>query len=180
MSGLIARVGRSRPRVPVEIADAVEKWARRYGRHARVVFIEHTDPPIPQVRITPMHDDPIRAADIPPEEKEEAIELMEWDEEKGSYVPKDLHELGAQGVIRFLNKGNTFASGEFDSLEEASEEARKSRERAAKKAYRDGKEDARAVGRAVKNQLLDIPKHRTGIDLSEGTSPEAPSETEGD
>lgn len=171
------------PRVPVEIADAVEKWARKYGRHARVTYIDHVEPPIPQVRITPAPGDPlaekVQTGELPPEAAEETVELMHQKRGEPGYTPYRLEELGVSGVLRILNRGNTWSGrGEFDSPVEASEEAREQNQRARKEAYREGLDETIQAGRSVRRQAFGIPLKEVGIDL-EGASLEAPSEPEG-
>lgn len=178
------RVRGHRPHVPVEIADVVEKWARKYGRHARITFIEAVEPPIPQVRITPRANDPVaekvQTGELPPEAAEETVELMRPDPEGGGYTPYRLEELGASGVLRILQKTNTWSGrGEFDSLEEAGEEARKRNQQNRRDAYEDGKDETLAAGRSVRRQALGIPLKEVGIDL-EGAPQDVPPEPEGD
>lgn len=113
---------RGTPTVPVEIRDAVEQWARTCGRHADIVFVPHTRPPIPQVRIELLpHDPRLRAwqegdAD---EKPVETVELVEWNDEKKCYVGMNLTDLGAGGVVELLERGNTWSGrGEFSSIQE--------------------------------------------------------------
>ncbi len=108
--------------MPVEIADAVENWARKWGRHATIGWLP-TTPPIPQVRLTLKPDDGrlslYREGRIA-EEPVETVELVEWDEAQGCYVGLNLMELGAGGVVEILDRGNSWSGrGEYGSLQEA-------------------------------------------------------------
>lgn len=133
---MILDVGRSaHPRVPVEIADAVELWARQFGRHATIAWVP-TSPPTPQVRISLKASDPMRQmADLfQGEEPAETVELVKWDEKRGCYAPVSLDDLGVTGVLEILERGNTWSGrGEFSSHEEAlkaqAEEIQRSNER---------------------------------------------------
>lgn len=123
---------RGLPQVPYEIRDAVEEWARGCGRHADIVYVPYTDPPIPQVRIElKPNDKRLKAwqegdAD---EKPVETVELVEYDEEKKCYVGLDLHQLGPSGVVEFLERGNMWSGrGEFNSLQEAVYAARQRKE----------------------------------------------------
>lgn len=130
--GIVVSGGRrAAPSVPVEIRDAVEKWARSVGRHADIVFITFTDPPTPQVRIELLpHDPRLRAwqegkAD---EKPVETVELVEWDAEKKRYVGMNLMDLGADGVVELLQRGNTWSGrGEYLSIQEGVVAARRQR-----------------------------------------------------
>lgn len=119
---IIPGARRGAPSVPVEIRDAVEQWARSCGRHADIVYIPFTNPPIPQVRIELLpHDPRLKAwqegdAD---EKPVESVELVEWNDEKKCYVGMNLTDLGAGGVVELLERGNTWTGrGEFDSIQE--------------------------------------------------------------
>lgn len=180
MGGLIlpGRTGRERaakPTVPAEIADAVEQWARRWGRHARIDHVTYTSPPTPQVRISPKHGDPnlklVQDGKIPPEEAEEVVHLWEWDEEKRCYVGVPLSSLGVQGVLRWLNRGNTWSgSGEYDSLQEALTDQREKKRREQKKLRRELKEDVRRIAQEVGRHMLGVPTIQ-GTDFNEDEAP---------
>ena len=158
--------------VPVEIADAVELWARGCGRHATITYITVVDPPIAQVRITLRPDDGRLDAwrkGLVDEEPIEAIELVEWDEKHTRYVPLNLTELGASGVTALLERGNLWSGrGEFDSLQQAivavRERAKVERER--ERLWRRGESLARLEEKS--RHHLDIPQV-PGADLHEGT-----------
>lgn len=123
---------RDGPTVPVEIRDAVEKWARSWGRHADVVYITVTSPPTPQVRIELKPDDPRlrpwQEGDAD-EKPVETVELVEWDDQKKRFVGINLMDLGADGVVEILERGNTWSGrGEYDSLQEGIVAARREKE----------------------------------------------------
>lgn len=170
--GLAVPTRGSSPGVPPDIHEAVELWARKYGRHGRVVRIDHFEPPLYQVRLTPRSGDPrkkqVQEGLIPKEEAEETVELHYWDEEKRKYVPYRLEELGASGVRRILEKGNTWSGrGEFDSVEEAVEHTQREREKAQRKLHKDRKDDIKhAASGVTRRRVLDVPAIRAGMDLS--------------
>lgn len=167
----IITVGDTSPRVPVEIQDAVEKWARRWGRHGRVVYIDHFDPPWPQVRLTPVSDDPqmerVQKGKLPIEEAEETVELIEWDPKAEAYRPIPLEQLGASGVVRLLQKGNTWSGrGEYDSLQEAVVAAREEQKREQEQFEEDLKDAVKESARGSRRRVLDLPFMRMPKDVA--------------
>ena len=167
MSGLIlpGETGRRRaaePTVPVEIADAVERWAREWGRHARITHLMHTDPPTPQVRLSPRYGDPdlklVSEGKMPAEEAEEVVHLWEYDPEKG-YVGVPLAELGVRGVVEWLQRGNTESgSGEFDSLQDALDHVREQQKRETRKLKQELRDDVRRLAGEVGPHMRGVPQ----------------------
>lgn len=162
----------SSARVPPDIHEAVELWAREHGRHGRVVLIDHFDPPLPQVRLTPPPGDPrkkqVQEGEISREDAEETVELHYWDEDKMQYVPYRLEELGVSGVMRILNRGNTWSGrGEFDSVEDAVDHAQEERKEAQKKLHEDRKDDLKHAARGpTRRRIMGLPAARVAEDLS--------------
>ena len=112
----------------MEIADAVELWARRSGRHATIGWVP-TDPPTPQVRITLKPDDGRLEAyrqGLVSEEPVETVELVDWEEGSLQSTPLNLGDLGVSGVMEILEKGDTWSGrGEYDSLQQGVTAARR-------------------------------------------------------
>lgn len=173
---MIATVGGARQerRAPHEFSDAVELHFRKSGRHANIVWI-----PEPvcqwQIRITLRPDDPVLAAWRAGELEEEPVETVEitfYDEEAGLYVGRELDELGVSGLTEMLEKGDMWSGqGRFGSIQDALtwqvENQRNTQERL-RNAMRD---EAMAVGRAVRKRVTGEPILPVGIDLSTTTSP---------
>jgi hypothetical protein len=165
---------------PVEIADAVETWARQYGRHATLRFVPHMQPPCWSVNLTLKPDDPAlrrwqegAASELPTE----GVLLLEWDagageiqpatgEPAGAYRAVSLEEYGADGVVALLERGNTWSGrGEFASMQEAVTAAA-SRSREEKNRRRaQMRQWARDLAADQRRQILQIPLVPVGIAL---------------
>lgn len=165
--------------IPVEIADAVELWAREQGRHGTVAWVRIPgQAPVPQVRLTLKPDDPRLKAwqtgattlngagervPLYDEEPVETIELVEWDEEQRTYVPMDLMTLGAGGVRTLLERGNMWSGcGEFDSLQEAIVEARRRQKAETERVRQAARKEAQA--RASEDSRRYLGRGRTRND----------------
>jgi hypothetical protein len=123
------RVGRPVP--PVEIADAVERWARQWGRHARLEWNANTR--CFCIHFTRKGDDPVLAAVQAGRRGEvtESVMLHEWKKDGrahpfipgqkvGGFVPMDLEQYGVEGIVRMLDKSNMWSGrGEFSSPQDA-------------------------------------------------------------
>lgn len=97
------------PSIPVDIADAVEVWARGRGRHARMEWHPVLNCPV-------IHFTSRQNAD----ETSESLMLNEWDAEKGHHVPLNLGDYGASGIINLLERADTHSGrGEFKTLADA-------------------------------------------------------------
>ena len=114
---LFRRTGRRTP--PVEYADAVEKWARSKGRHAKLVWDARCGNW--QVHIELTGNDPRLQLETPTE----VVELLKpgfLDTPTGRKVPGlvgvELDELGVQGIIDHLNETN-LETGRFRSPQDA-------------------------------------------------------------
>lgn len=159
------------PVVSVDVRDAVETWARGIGRHAAIVYVPHTDPPIPQVRIELKSDDGRLEAWRRGESEEkpvETVELVEWDAERKCYVGLDLGQLGASGVVEYLERGNMWTGrGEFTSLQEAVVSARERHETTIERMKRwiKGEVIARAEDRAYGDRSV-APMFSVGANLT--------------
>ncbi|GEM_PF-2729007 len=174
--GVIATMGGARRRrAPLEFQDAVELHFRKSGRHANIVWI-----PEPvcqwQIRITLRSDDPVLAAWKSGELDEEPVETVEvtyYDDGLGLYVGYELDELGVSGLTEMLEKGDTWSGqGRFGSIQDALtwqvRNQRDTQERL-RNAMRD---EAMAVGRAVRKRVTGEPVLPVGIDLSSTSPPD--------
>lgn len=168
------------PTPPAAVADAVELWARQYGRHATMKYVPLASPPCWSVNLSLKPDDPAlrpwqegRASHKPTE----GVLLIEWDAEagevspitgqrSGAYRPVDLEEYGPTGVVELLEKGNTWSGrGEFGSLAEAVVvAATRSREEREKIKARQ-RQWARDYAGDVRRQYLKIPFLPVGVAL---------------
>lgn len=176
MSNLVVpgKEGRKRaqqPPVPPEISEAVELWAREWGRHARITHLMITDPPTPQIHLSPKPNDPrrkkVQEGEWAPEEAEETVHLWEYEgtAPEGSYVGIPLRSLGVRGVLRWLERGNTWSErGEVDSLQEGVDRERKRRKRAEKQVEDSDLDDVEHIAKRVKRQITDTPLIQPGID----------------
>lgn len=168
---LIGSAGRI---APVEYRDAVELYAREFGRHADIVWI----PEIRtwQVRFTLMPDDPLGG--LEGEERFETVELVRpgtrphprTGQPMPYMAPIELEELGVSGLLEYLRKGNTWSGrGEYRSQAEAErkiEEANRERsERRAREARQTAIDRAQEERRLITGQ----PQVPVGIDLTQTT-----------
>lgn len=165
-------------RAPVEVADAVELWARQYGRHATMKFVPEMG--CWSVNLSLKPDDPAMrryqegvATEVPTE----GVLLLEWDatlgevdpltgRKRGAHRAVSLEEYGASGVVALLEKGNTWSGrGEFASLQEAViGAATRNRERA-EKVKESQRQWARDYAGDVRRQVCKIPYVRVGVEL---------------
>lgn len=118
------------PAPPAWFSDAVEKWARGWGRHATTrweprvgCYVSH---------LSRMASDPVLARH--PDNEGEPIY---WHEFKpgirphpvlgtarmiGGFKPMDIEQMGESGVLEYLNKHNAWSgTGEFASLDAAAD-----------------------------------------------------------
>lgn len=172
---------RGEVQAPVEFRDAVEMWARNHGRHADLEFIA----PIAtwQVRLSPMANDPrlelYKQGKVPYEELWECVQLTQpvtaedrakHPNLKGPYRPMNLSEMGVDGLIALLDKGNMWTKrGEFNSIQEALCAARERQVREQEKMRRTLSETVRDIALDVRRRIHEIPFLRVGIDLTPPT-----------
>lgn len=145
-------------RAPYEYNEAVEMWARTYGRHGWVEYNQPLDCWV--IHLTKRPEDPMLKAWKEgtldqPNEPTECVPLHRRDEKSAyGYVP--LHEYGVSGVIEVLNKGNTWSGrGEFkdivDGLKKTREHNDKVREGMKRHAWETGAEMAHGARRTAYN-----------------------------
>lgn len=168
------------PTPPVEIAEAVELWARQYGRHATMKFIPHMQPPCWSVNLSLKPGDPAlkRWQEGKAEhEPTEGVLLLEWDaalgetnphtgRKAGAYRAVNLEEYGPTGVVELLEKGNTWSGrGEYGSLAQAVVAAATRSREAKEKTRAQMRQWSRDLAADQRRQILKVPFHRVGIAL---------------
>lgn len=183
------------PRVPWDIQEEVELYARESGRHARVHFVPgggwfarftlRTSDPRMELYQKGLVEDP-PGEDVwfhvqNPNEQEglHASQLkslrvpicwpvirMENGRCRMPFIPLDILQMGPSGVREFLERGNTWSGrGEHSSHEEALNRARAA-EKASKERLRSSdQEDARKMALDRRRWWFKIPFVPVGIDL---------------
>lgn len=133
VSPLVDAFGRriARPVPPSSIADAVERWARQWGRHGRLEW--HDALKCFVIHFSRRSDDPTLAAVQAGlrAESTESVMLHEWKQNArphpylpGQTVPgwvaMDLEQYGVDGVLAILDRGNLWSGrGEYRTPQEA-------------------------------------------------------------
>jgi hypothetical protein len=108
-------------KIPYEFRDAVELWARQYGRHAKIGYNIFMRCPVVEITLKPedprmraWRDGKLRV------EPTEAVPLHYQPSEGAPYQPMNLDMLGVSGLIEMLEKANTWTGrGEYSSMREA-------------------------------------------------------------
>lgn len=146
---------------PVEIADAVELWARQQGRHGRLFW-----QPVMKcfcIEFTLKPDDPRRKAwqeQTVKLEKEptESVPLNTWDPEKKRHRAWNLEQIGVEGIVQYLDKANMMSGrGEHKDMW-AALQAVEQRNKAAKKNQHDSiGELGREIGWLTYNKFKGNP-----------------------
>lgn len=179
------------PTAPPEFQDAVELWARKSGRHARLTFVPtefqegRTVNGTWLVRIDLRENDPrlsLYQDGKMPEKPTEDVWIHRSNPKEGKikpnthgrreqpFIPISIQQLGVSGLIGFLEKGDTWSGrGKYSSLEDQLQKVRKqNRER--RHAFREQMKLENRMEQAQKRrQVLGIPLVPVGIDLK-GTS----------
>lgn len=154
------------PTPPVDIADAVEAWARSRGAHARIVWVapiacfavKFTLPASAKANLDVQEG---RAA-----EATEMVPLHEWDGEQGQYVALRLEDYGASGIINMLERLDTKSGrGLYDGMQAAIAATRVHNEQVAESARKAADEVAREAADRGRSAMK-IPFFRVGIDLN--------------
>lgn len=162
---------------PPEYRDAVGLWARDHGRGGGdLVYIPAID--CWQVRLNPMPNDPrmemVQKGKIDRSELYETIELMEprspeeiaASDDKSPYRPIRLEDLGIDGVLALLDKGNMWSKrGEFNSLQEAVVAARVRQQKGKEETRRAVREGVKEAFQEVRRVVNKIPFLTVGADL---------------
>lgn len=165
------------PRAPAAIADAVELWARKQGRNSNIHYVPYGGW---FVDLTLKPDDPRMKlfrdgkAEQPPTERvwfhvpnPKAGQRALDGSMEPEFLPIDILQLGAEGCVKHLEKGNTFSGrGEFDSLDEALEYAREKNKEMKRKNRAHHREENRLEQRHKRRWRFGIPVIQAGIDLA--------------
>jgi len=168
-------------RAPLEFTEAAAKWARANGGDAKIVW--YPEPMnVWAVILKYKVGDPRSGS----EEDGEPILLHdwwtkeEWAERKphmarrdarnniraGAY-PYDLHELGVEGMLEFLNKTNILSGrGEYDSAQAAVDHQKEAHETRRERLRLSKQSDAKHRARDLRRSLFKIPFLSVGIELS--------------
>jgi hypothetical protein len=166
----------------VAYAEAVEKWARERGGHAKLKWLP---PPMAcwAVILEYRTSDPRKASknDGEPVLLHDYWTADEWARRApgkarrhkrtnaimaGNYA-YELDELGTEGIIQRLDRGNILSGrGEFRSVEHAGAVADEQHAAFVERARTKAKDEAGARARDKRRSLYRIPFLRVGIDLS--------------
>jgi hypothetical protein len=162
----LGRTGRRTP--PVEFADAVELWARGFGKHAKLEW----SPALRywRVLITLNPNDPRNQLEG---EAHEAVDLLKPGEVTNpvtgrgypGLVPQTLDELGVQGLIDLLNETN-LERGRYRSAEEAFKDQREKRIANEDRLRRSLRDDAGHAARRTYRQVTGAPFAPVGVDIT--------------
>lgn len=178
---------------PPEFADAVETYARQYGRHATMRFlpfplncwvIEFTlkanDPALLAWREGRLKEEPKEVVHLwefvpakpkgrePVEVKQLRQQAVKAGTRLDRYVGYKLSDLGVSGVVAFLEKGNTWGRGRYASHEAAVKEQMDKKAEADVLVAAEAKQNAIDRGMEQRRQALKIPYLGVGIDLKKG------------
>jgi hypothetical protein len=171
------------PTAPPEIRDAVEMYARQHGRTGSIEFAVGPNVWIIKLSLRP-NDERMRLwqEGRAPEPPTEMVWLQEPNPDEGKVLgtdprtgrpvrggmfrPLNIYEMGAEGVLGFLQRGNTWSGrGEFGSVEEAVRKVREDDVSRTEAFRAEQKEASRLQQRENRRRLLDIPMKAVGIDL---------------
>ena len=168
LSGAAGRTGG----IPGEMQDAVEMWARSRGRHAKLVYLPALR--TYAVEIDLKGDDPRmkgwqegRLSVKPTETVYLHYQPVKNGKPASHFVPMQLGEMGVEGLLEILNRGDTTSGrGEFSSPQDVVQEVGRRNdalEESVKKAARD---NARQRGRDLYRHSH-VPKTTVTADIGE-------------
>ncbi len=181
---VLSRVGgrSDMPTCPVEISDAVEKYARKSDRHATCVCVptefDYNGRIVKttwRVDLSLRPGDPLlkayqkgRTKKVPCEE----IWLHRLNPEpagwRDKYIPFKIEDMGASGVVEFLEQGNIHSGrGEFNSMDDVVTRTAELNAQRKQKRFNDGEDRVRAEARDKRRSRLKIPFLGVGVDLKE-------------
>lgn len=166
---------------PVEISDGLELWARQHGGHASLKWLDapmncwvvrlslkvgdprlQSDKPYEQVYLHEYRDAEWWAKHAP----EKARRHQRSNRIMGGSYAFDLDELGLEGVIQILDRGNLLSGrGEFRSAEEAGRKQVEKFRSAKHKRRLSLREDARHDALDKRRSILKIPFLPIGIEF---------------
>lgn len=149
--------GRRETPIPPDISEAVEMWARQRGRHARMEWNPHLGCAAIHFRAAGISegfaDGPVIHAD-----RTESVALHEWDPTRGHYVPLNLAEYGAQGIVALLEKADTYSGrGEHNSLQESIEAVQRRNAALRESQLKAGEEAGREMAWLHRRSVLGTP-----------------------
>lgn len=176
----VSRERRRRP--PLDYAEAVEKWAREHGGHAKLVWYEK---PINcwAVVLSFRVGDPRAKTNA----DGEPVFLHDWKQPEwwAKYAPGrakrhprtnrimpaayayELDELGVEGIIERLDRGNILSGrGQFTSVEQAGEKTKQDHKDSRERLRQQRKDEAGHRARDRRRSLYKIPFLPVGIELT--------------
>lgn len=175
----------ARPMAPLAFQEAVQLWGRRSGRNARLVWVSphervyddekkqfidiHGGLACWAVQLDCRPGDPSLKAWQEGRSKQaapptESVLLIEWKD--GQYVPMKLDDYGVNGIVSFLEQGDTWSGrGQFNSLAEAFDFSRKKHIAAKEKKREDQRNWVKDFASDIRRTFHNIPFLRVGIDL---------------
>jgi hypothetical protein len=153
---------------PVDIADAVQLWAREQGRRfgrlewnamldCWVIHLGRklTDPMMREYQEGRLAEEPT-----------ESVMLNEWDPKRKRYVALRLEEYGASGIRNLLDEANTWSGrGRHNSIQEGIAAVRAHNQKIRERQRKTVREAGQETGWLHRRRLLGIPYVQTGIDL---------------
>jgi hypothetical protein len=153
-----------RQAIPYEIRDAVELWAREWGRHGNIEWKPQMNCAV--IEFTLRGDDPrLRAyqeGQLKHEPKECVFLHYQPTLDDGSksvhYMPLNLEDLGVSGVIEMLNRGNTWSGcGEYKSFKDAAQKMGEYNDKLKNQIKSAAIADARLRARDDRRHVLGVP-----------------------
>lgn len=156
------------------VRDAVEVWARRYGRHGDVRW----SPVLKcyEITLTYPDDSPVmkawRDGRVGEAKPHETIPLAHWDAEAMRYVAVDPDEYGPSGVVELLDRANAQSGrGERGSLVDAVEAQIQKRETIRRENQKKAREAGEEVGWLSRRKEFNLPLISVGTNLGPTTPP---------
>jgi hypothetical protein len=158
--------------IPSEIKDAVELWARQWGRHGTVTWNPWMKCPVIELTLKP--DDPrLRGwkEGRVTREPRECIPLhYQPRDAKGNaemhFVGMNLAELGVSGVIEILNRGNMQSGrGEYADMMTAVRSVAERNEKLREDMRNTIRDNSRERAKDMRRQIFDLPLVSVPADL---------------
>ena len=154
----------------MEYDEAVELWARQWGRHGRIEWNGFTNGWV--IHLTRKADDPLMKAyrdGVLDHEPTESIPLTMFDPKKG-YVSVGLDEIGVGGILDLLDEGNIWSGrGAYESHED-SMNAKRARNDEKRRLDREAqKERGQEMAAQSRRKVFDLPLVPVSQSLSTST-----------
>lgn len=153
-----------RQQIPCEIADAVELWARQWGRHGTIGMNQALRCPV--IELSLKSDDPRlkhwQEGRLKYEPKESILLHYQRTEPDGSksvhFYPLNLEELGVSGVLEILDRGNMWSGrGEYENFQKAAQVMGEYNEKLKQQMKDAAVEEGRLRARDMRRQVLGLP-----------------------